>query len=158
MGGFVGNSFPSGRVLAQSCQAVALTGSTNETTLATIAIPAGLLQTNGKIVVSTIWSFTGSTNAKTKRVKLGTTAFMAVATTGGTSVTLFREFAIFARGRASQLAILSSAPSGQGAQTSANTTGTENLDSDLNLTITGQLASAGETLTLEAYTVSIVNP
>lgn len=146
-----------GRTLAQSATSVSLTGTTDETTLASYTLPAGFVRTGGRIEVYTLWSMTGSTNAKTKRVKIGSTAFMAVATTSGTTVALGRLTTLFARSRTSQLAILASAPSGAGAQSSANTTGTEDLDTSLTLAITGQLASSGETLTLEAYSITIFN-
>lgn len=144
--------------LGGSAQAVALTGTTDKTVLASVSIPAGTIATNARLEVYTLWSFTGSTNAKTKFVELGSTAFMEVATTGGTSVILGRNTVIFARGRASQVSMVKTAASGLGAQTSAVTTGTENLDSALLLKICGQLASGSETLTLEAWDATLWNP
>lgn len=159
MGGFNGPVYPSGRVLAQSAQAVTLTGSTGETTLASLTIPAGTLKTDGGLLVFTQWTMTGSTNAKTKRIKLGSTSFLNLATTTNTILTYARDLHILARGRSSQISMGATITGGAvGQQSIAATTGTENLDSDLTLAITGQLASAGESLVLEAYRVTLFNP
>lgn len=59
------------RVLAQSAVNATLTGTTNETVLATIPIPGGTLGLNGTCRVTTLWSFTKSTTLKEQFVRLG---------------------------------------------------------------------------------------
>lgn len=159
MGGFSGSAFPAGRILAQSAQAVSLTGSTDETTLASLTIPAGLIKTNGGILVYSHWSMTGNTNNKRKRIKLGSKSFLDLTTSGGTIVSYARELWIFARGRASQVAMGAGITGGAvGQQAVATATATEDLDTDLTLAITGQLGTGTDTLTLEAYSVQLFNP
>lgn len=146
------------RVIGGACQPVSHTGDTDETVLAQFLLPAGALRTNGRLEIYTLWSFPGSTNPKTKRIKVGATEFMAVVTNGATSVILGRNTLIFARGRTSQISMAKTAPSGLGAQTSAITTGAEDLDTELTVTITAQLGNSGETIVLEAWQAVLLNP
>lgn len=144
-------------VRAQSAVAVPHTGTTNETTLATIAIPAGAMGVSGALRVITVWSYTNSANNKTFRARLGGSTFAtAVVTTTASSSSLWE---VWNRNAAnSQVSNGSGAGAGLGA--SGNATVTLAVDTSVaqNLTITAQLASAGETITLEAYTVEILNP
>jgi hypothetical protein len=59
------------RVIAQSAISATLTGTVNETTLATIPIPAGMIGLNGHCRVTTLWSFTKSTTVKEQFIRLG---------------------------------------------------------------------------------------
>jgi hypothetical protein len=144
------------RLLAASAVAVSVTGTTNETALATVAIPAGAMGLNGGLHVYTTWSMTNSANAKTPRVRLGGiagTAFMAVGFTTAATFTDFRRI----RNRnsaSSQVASAASASSAAfGATSTSVTTGAVDTSVSQDLVISGLLASAAETLTLESYEV-----
>ncbi len=144
-------------ILAQSGVAVPLTGTTSETTLASIVLPARALGKNGALRIVTLWSMTSSANNKTPRIKLGGTTF--VAPVYGTGVTSLQHFAMLRnRGAAnSQVAHASTTQNVFGAGAgSAVTTGAVDTAADQPLVITGQLALGTETLTLEAFTVEVL--
>lgn len=141
------------RRIAHSSVAIAHTGTTAETTLATVVIPGGSMGPNGILRVTTLWSYPTSANAKTLRAKLGGTAFLEVA--ASTTVS-FQGFTLI-RNRNSQ-AIQVGAPKahaqgGAGVTAQSGTTGTVDTSVDQNLVFSGQLGSAAETLTFESYLI-----
>jgi hypothetical protein len=143
-------------LLAASAVAVPLTGTTNETALATVSIPAGSMGLNGAVQVSTAWSITSSANNKTMRVRFGGvsgTQYLASALTTNTTLGDIRT--IRNRGAAnSQVGMLSATnPGGYGNTSNAITTGAIDTAAAVDVVISGQLASAAETITLEAYEV-----
>ena len=133
--------------------ASSVTGTTTETTLATITIPANAMGPNGQIEIIPLWSFTNSANTKTMRVKFASTAFYTQAATA-TAVTqsLVR---IANRNSASSQVGAPGANAGLGNFTAAVITSAENTASPVTLTITGQLTNTGETITLESYLVRV---
>lgn len=143
-------------VLAQSAVAVPHTGTTNETALATIAIPAGAMGANGSLRITSLWSYTNSANNKTIQVKLGGTAFFTAINT--TTASYNDQTIIRNRTIATQVSHLANAGSRIGTSGSAPTTGAINMAVAQNLTLTATLANTGETITLEGYTVEILNP
>lgn len=142
------------RVIGASAVAVSHTGDTTEWTAATIAVDAGAMGANGILRVTTLWTTTNSANNKTLRVKYDTTAFLAHVATAQAS----QRHQTIIQNRNSESAQVSSnaANSNDFASTaSAVTTGTVNSALAKNITITGQLATAGETVTLEGYLVEL---
>jgi hypothetical protein len=141
-----------------SAVAVTLTGSTSETALATIAIPAGAMGANGILRVTTLWSFTNSGNNKTLRVRLGGIGgkdfFNPVITTNAIIQTQ-----TIIRNRNAQNAQASFAAGMSNAFTTSTAgvvTGTVDTSAAQDLVFTAQLANAGETITLESYLVEIL--
>ena len=133
--------------------ASSVTGTTTETTLATITIPANAMGPNGQVEIIPLWSFTNSANTKTMRVKFASTAFYTQAATA-TAVT--QSFVRIAnRNSASSQVGAPGANAGLGNFTAAVITSTENTTSPVTLTITGQLTNTGETITLESYLVRV---
>lgn len=155
----LGNSDASGTLagvgisLAQSATAASVTGTTVETTLASVTVPGGLLGPSGVLVVSTLWSFTGSTNAKTFRNRFGSGFDLAASRqiSSAPAISMQMQRMMFCRGLTSQLAFSAWADSGTNG--SAATTGANNTAVDQLLTITAQLALGTETITLEAWQV-----
>lgn len=144
-------------LLAQSAVASPMTGTTNETTLTTIAVPAGAMGVNGGVRISGLFSYTNSANGKALRVRFGGTAYYGPTVTTTNSAAFL--FEIWNRGTAnSQIgpAVTNTVPLGAAAV--APTTSTVDTSATFNITITGQLANSGETITLEAYTVEVLNP
>jgi hypothetical protein len=137
---------------AQSAVAVPLTGTTNETTLATITIPAGALGANGQLILEALWTHTNSANSKTVRAKLGgSTLSTSVSTTSAAVVGRTR---IANRNSASSQ--VAQAGFTDGTTGTAPNTAAVDTSAETTLTITGQLASSGETLTLESYAVFLL--
>lgn len=58
-----------------------VTGTTNETTLSSVTIPAGLMGADGSIRIYALFSFTGTAGTKTIRAKLGGQSFVNLAAT-----------------------------------------------------------------------------
>jgi len=140
---------PDVRVLAQSAVAASVTGTTNETTLATVTIPAGAMGPNGQIEVHCQWAVTNSANTKTLRARLGGAGVSAASLT--TSAAYQGITRVANRGVAnSQLASSQFTTGSTG--TAANTTAIDTA-AETTLTLTGQLATSTETITLESYLV-----
>jgi hypothetical protein len=141
-------------VLGSRAVAVSHTGNTTETTLATVVVPAGAMGANGALRVWTLWSHTNGANNKTLRVKLSTTAFVAIV---NTSTATFQDLVtVMNRNSASsQLSHAAAQATRFGASTSAVTTGSVDTSSAQNLTITGQLATGSDSVTLEGYSVEL---
>lgn len=140
------------RVLAASSVAVPLTGTTSETALATITVPAGTMGANGFLIVTSYWSYTNSANNKTIRARFGGTAIAANVVTTTASAPF--HLTIGNRNSASSQIIgmgtgLIAATSGALGTSSQNTAGA------IDLTLNGTLASAAETITLESYIVQL---
>lgn len=138
-------------VLAKSGVGVSHTGNTNETTLATITIPAGAMGPNGQVEVEVVFSFPNSANTKTMRVKLGGTLASSTATTANAS---FQGKSRIANRNSASSQVAPGALV-MSTTTSAVNTLTINTASAADITITGQLANSGETITLESYLVRI---
>ncbi len=144
-------------VLAQSAVPASVTGTLTETVLATIPIPAGAMGVNGGVRIYAYWSATNNANAKTVSFRLGGTL---VAATGSIANNLsmcnFQE--IRNRGAFNQQMVRQN-PSGPfGAATGAIVNIAVDTSQTQNLTLTATLANAADTITLEGYTVEILNP
>lgn len=148
------------RIIAHSAVAAALTGTTAETALASIAIPAGAMGANGVIRVTTEWSYTSSANNKSLRTRLGSglsgTMFDLIVPT--TNAFQRRQCDIKNRNaQNAQIAPPSGYVAGFGTSTGTPLSGTVDTSAAQTLAITGQLANAGETITLESYIVELAH-
>ncbi|MGB8422191.1 hypothetical protein [Paraburkholderia sp.] len=150
-GGGVGLKSPG--VLAQSAVPASVTGTTAETVLATIAIPAGALGPNGRIRAAMGFS-TMATASHTVRMRLSGTAVMIVGPT--TSVSGVQQQDILAQNSTtSQIAIPFG---GVGTNSLAPVTTALDMTQAQTLTITAQPGATTETMTLYWYSVEILNP
>jgi hypothetical protein len=158
MGGVVINA-RSVRVLGTTGAAVSGSADTNENTLATVVVPAGAMGLNGLIRVQTLWTLTNSANNKTLRVKFGGTSFLDVALT---TVASFADQRVIQNRNSvsSQIGKPTGNMSagGWGTASSAVTTASIDTSAAVTILITGQKASAGETLTLESYLIEMITP
>lgn len=130
-----------------------LTGTTSKTTLVTVAVPAGLMGTNGKLRIQTLWSFTNSANNKILNVDFGGTSFTtATATTTATGqiMTIIQNN----NATGSQNAFASSASFGLA--TNSINGGSVDTTAAQNITIAGTLANSGETITLRGYSIEFL--
>jgi hypothetical protein len=136
--------------------AVSAPADTNEDTLATITIPANSIGANGYVTVRTYWTITGSTNAKTAKIKFGGTNIASLATSSAGNTGISLTTTLHNRNAAnSQVAIPTGSHEFGGFYTTALVTAAIDTTADVTLLITGQKASAGETITLEHYLVEI---
>jgi hypothetical protein len=142
-------------VLSQSGASSSVTGTTTETTLATITIPGGSMGPNGSLRISPLWSYTNSANTKTLRIKFaGNTCYSSTPTT---SAGLQAYFTIRNNNSASaQSAIGTGTSSGSGGSSTAVVSLTVDTSLDQVVVITGQLASAAENISLLGYSVEVI--
>ena len=134
--------------------AVALTGTTVETTLVTITIPAGLIGSNGKVKLYPLWSTTNNANTKTLRVKFPFgTIYTAIAssTVHVSGLVIIRNL-----GSESVQRVSSGMLAGLGGTTSSIASTTVDTSAATTITITGQLAVGTDTLTLEDLFIEVV--
>lgn len=160
LGGGSGRGLQSPGVLAQSAVPASVTGTLSETTLATITIPAGAMGVNGSVRVRARFSYTGSTNNKAVRVRFGGAQLLFVdnANTAG-NIGAQLLFDIANRGATNSQIGGSAGTGGVNAQIqNAFSASAIDTTAAVNLTLTAQLANTGETITLESYTVEILNP
>jgi hypothetical protein len=147
-------------VLANSGAQILTPADTTEDVLATIPIPAGAMGPNGFLRINSLWGFTGSTNAKSMRIRLGgisgTVYWFSTAIVSATFVTLSMMAHIFNRGaQNSQVATGTITGGISVGNVGLPPTGTIDTSVSQDLVITGQKASAGEVLALDAYSVEI---
>lgn len=145
------------RVLAASAVAVTHTGNTSETALATITIPAGAMGPNGVLRVTALTTNNNNANIKTTRFRWDTisgTDFLGYATT--TNVTHQPQRTIWNRNSASsQISVPAGITNPFAAISIAPATAAINTAVATTFVITGQLANAADTVTLESYLVEI---
>lgn len=144
----------SAQVLSQSAVQVTAPADTSENTLASFAGPGGAIGSNGALLVRASFSFTASAQAKTMRIRIGTTE-LARFGPGSTSASL--DVIWYVTNRNSEASQIGMPPAGSGAGATANAyfTGTENTANAWTLSITGQKGNGGETLALEAYSIEL---
>lgn len=165
--GFVGQTGVRGppgdmtsRVIMASAVARNLTGTVAETSLQTVKITKNTMGATGRLRVSTLWTVTNSANNKTLRVRFGGmsgTIFHAETITTVRTVRITTEF----ENRDVPNAQVGPPSDIVGFGQSTNNVVTSALDTfanDVDLCLTGQLASSGETITLEAFMIELLMP
>jgi hypothetical protein len=139
-------------VLCQSGEAVSHTGSTTETALATCTIPAGAMGTSGCLDINAYFTYTNSGNTKTVRARFSGAAGSIYGTAGATTNagTRFVGLTICNRNAADSQVGTNGATFAWPAITSAvDTTAVTTV------VLTGALANAGDTVSLESYSVKL---
>ena len=147
-------------IVGASGTAVSLTGTTNLTAMATIPIPAGIMGKSGGLRITLTFTCTNSANNKTMRIHFGATGSSTSGTqyltSTVTTITGAREMRLIfnKNSTTSQMGLPPGTPTGGLGQTAgAFVTSTVDTGIASEICISGQLASSGETLTLEDYVV-----
>lgn len=144
-------------VLGASAVAVSHTGNTNETALATVALPAGSMGANGLLRVTSLFTVTNSANNKTLRTRLGGisgTAFQSLTLT--TNETNMSQRLIQNRNsQSSQVGSAAAVGGSFGNSSNSVVTGAIDTASAQDVVISGQLANSGETITLQSYLIEL---
>lgn len=145
-------------IIGQSAVASSHTGNTSETILATVTIPAGAMGPNGAIEIVTLWSYTNSANNKTWRIRLGGIAGAQVANITRTTTAADGDLRVIRNrnSQSSQVFYRNTLGFGIGAGSTTPSTGGIDTSTARDLVFTAELASSGETITLEGYTVKIL--
>lgn len=139
----------------QSGMAAAHTGTTTETTLATITIPGGAIGPNGSVEILPLFTMPNNANIKRMRVRFGGVEFFNYSVT---TVDTVRPNPIIIQNLNSESS-QKAAPVGQvGPQSNAGvapTSASVNTAADVNLTFTAELANAADTITLQGYLIRV---
>ena len=151
------------RMLGQSGTAIAHTGTTSETKIASVLVPAGAMGANGHLQIETAWSNTNNANNKTRVIRFGSgdnvsgTSFHGVVST-----TNFMQ--------SSQIMISNSTTSvqygwystgltgGPGNFAAAGVAGAIDTTAASYVVMSGILANSADTMTLLAYKVTLTRP
>jgi len=131
-----------------------LTASTSAVTLATIIIPAGLLGANGKLKIYPLWSTTNNANQKTLRAVLSgqvCSTMTSQSVPNNSGLLIIRNINSESVQRCSSGLI-----AGIGSSSGSIAFGTIDTTAATTITITGQLAVGGDTMTLEDLFVEVV--
>jgi len=113
---------------------------------------------NGMLRIWTLWTMTSSANSKTMKTHFGGVGGPAYMNLSGFASTSAFQGVTMIRNRnsqSSQIGYTPGASSGLSSNASSNLTSSQDTSTSQDIVITGQKASSGETLTLEAYTVEL---
>lgn len=132
---------------------VTITGTTAETTLATLTVKGGLMGLNGVLRIWPLWSFPNSANNKTLRTYIGGAL---VHSTARTTEVHLQSIQIIRNINSVSSQKMSGITTGIGSSTSVINAAAINTDNDFILLLTGQLGNSGESLILEGLFVEIV--
>lgn len=146
---------PATVTLCQNAAQVAHTGNTNETALATCAIPAGAMGANGQLIIRVLWSATNNANNKSVRARFSTISGTIISSSGMTTqVNLFWPGCFLANrnSASSQIANFTACGNLSGTQATAAI----NTAVATTLVLTGQLTTGTDTVAIEAYTIQLL--
>lgn len=151
---------PKSRILGLSGVAVSNTATTAEEVLAIIPIPGGALGLNGIVRITLQWGYTSNANLKTLRVRLGGIGGAIFASNAPSATNSLRQQVQLQNRGSFALQVGAPANQSNGGWSSVGAvpfTATVDTAVAQDLVITGQKASAGDTLTLESYLVELLN-
>lgn len=135
-----------GYVAHQSAVQQSLTGTTAETTLASFTIPADSLGPNGSADFLMLFGITNSANAKTLRLRINGVQVWGMTSTTIASLQIF--FSLANRNALNAQVATANATTGFAGTSGLEQTFAFDTSADLSVTITGQLATAGEEIRL----------
>jgi hypothetical protein len=146
------------QVLASSGVQSSHTGTTTQTTLATVTVPAGAMGPNGRLRITFAYSFTNSANNKIFQVRFNGAAGTAVYARTETTNQSHRGQVEIANRNAANSQVYGGGLLGSGGWGSVNTAiGTMAIDtaSARDIAFTGELANAAESIAIESYLVEL---
>jgi len=134
--------------------AVSLTGTTSETTLASFTVNGGLMGAKGKLKIWPLLSMTNNANSKTLKLKMDGNVIYGNTRANEAHI----QFLSVVRNTNSESSqkISSGITVGLGTSTAAITTLSVDTSVDFTISITGQLANAADSLTLDGLFVEVV--
>jgi len=141
-------------VLAQSGVAASYTGGTGFPNLVTATVPGGLMGKNGRVRLSSLWSFTNNANAKAVFVNFGGTSFYTVSPFTNTA-SLQLMTVITNRGAQNSQVGAPTDMTGTGADVNAVLTTAIDTSADQTIAFAGHIAVATDTITLESYSIEL---
>jgi len=142
-------------VLYSNLATTSITGTTTETTLATISIKGGVLGENGKLRFYILGTITNNANTKSFRLKHASTPLWQVAYTTAVGVTAQILF-LNKNSESSQVTSLYNSSILSGSTTTSVTPSSIDTSVDFSLTITGQLTNSADSISVTAIFAEIM--
>jgi hypothetical protein len=140
---------PTGTLTAVTGSNSAFTGSTTETTLVNVTVPAGSIGDNGQVIVITNWATNNSAGAKTGTVYLGGSAVGSQASyttsTGGAITNSIRNRGV----------VTAQSSQAIGGVVAGSVYTAINTAASTSITITADLATATDNVILEGFTIEL---
>jgi len=136
--------------------AVSLTGTTTETTLATITVKGGLMNAKGKLKMWPLFSCTNNANTKLFFIRIGGAVFNAISYSTNALSVQFLSVVRNINSESVQLAFSSGNTIGLGNSSIAVTSASVDTAADFTIAISATLANSGDTFTLHSFFVEIV--
>lgn len=150
-------------VLAKSGASASFTGAVAEQSIINYTLPGGLMTPWSQLEIIVLWSYTNSANTKILRVRHSSVG-------GGTSGDAYFYFAGTTTASVQNLCVIRSnnsvssqkgwgigtgGVSGLGALNASLSAYSRNLANNSDIVLTGQLATSSETITVDAYTITL---
>lgn len=143
-------------ILAQSGVASSVTGTTAETTLATVTIPAGTMGLHSRLEISPFFAFSGAAGAKAVRISVGGNTIHSVSGLAAATSHIQGLHVLRNRGSLnSQIASQVAAANPYASSSTAPVTSAIDFSQDQQIVFYATLASAADTATLSHYTVEV---
>ena len=140
---------PTGTLTAVTGSNASFTGSTTETTLINVTVPAGSIGDNGQVIVITNWATNNSAGAKTGTTYLGGSAVGSAGSyttsTGGAITNSIRNRGVLTAQSSQAIGGVVAGSVYTAINTAASTS----------ITITGDLATATDNVILEGFTIEL---
>lgn len=135
-----------------------VTGTTSETSLATVTVPAGLMGINGGVMIWPTFTYPNNANTKTLRARFGGVAGTQYINQGATTtLTASGMVKIRNRGAAnSQAGAANTSIGGFGTMASALVTSAVDTTASVDIVFTGQLGVSTDQINLEALDVWVM--
>ena len=142
-------------LLAAASPNTSVTGTTDETTLATVTIPANAIGANGTVEIYAVYSYTNSANSKTLRIRFGGTSGTAYFNTASTTTANFRTNFTIANANSTNAQVGGSPAGLIAASSTAASTSSVDTTAPVDIVFRGLLANSSETITLVHYWVRV---
>lgn len=146
------------RVLGQSGSAVLVTGTTSETVLATVTIPANAIGANGQLHIHTHRQFNNDASGKTSRIRFSGISGTAYRATADASTAGISDYIVISNAGSTSSQVGGQASTGNGLGVGTITTSSVDTTAATTLVITGQLTDTADTITLMSYRVVLTRP
>lgn len=132
------------------------TGDTAMFTLASPTLPGGSMGPNGRCRITALWGFTGTAGTRTIAVNFGATQVWIVGSIAAATLSIIAQINIVNRNSQAAQIVSPAVVAGYGSSISAAATPAIDTASDVTIAIRGQLASAADSETLEAYLIEVL--
>lgn len=150
-------------ILAKSGTSASFTGAVAEQSIVNYTMPGGLMTPWSQLEIIVLWSFTNSANTKILRVRHSSVGggisgdayfyFAGTTTTSVQNICAIRSNNSISTQKG--WGIGTGGVSGLGALNASLSAFNRNLANASDIVLTGQLANSGETITVEAYTITL---